>query len=229
MLNIFIWLEIPIIYSGQKWAINCSIFGCRFTPEQTKEILLSPLKTLALGGEPFPAELLAYKRHPQLKLFNLYGVTELSCWATIADLSTPGLSQEEVPLGVSLEETFVELRKEEGLIGEICIGSASRHCLLDEVPKGSPVPTGDLGEFIYDRLYFRGRRSRSIKRFGRRVALQSVEEAILLNTQLRSRLVYSTLHQRLLAFVVIAQPMEERSKIRQFFPGKLVFGLTVGF
>uniref|UniRef100_A0AAR5P0H0 AMP-dependent synthetase/ligase domain-containing protein n=1 Tax=Dendroctonus ponderosae TaxID=77166 RepID=A0AAR5P0H0_DENPD len=187
----------------------------RFTPEQIGEIFLnSPLKTLALGGEPFPAQLLAFKRHPQLKMYNLYGITELSCWATIANLSTDDSTQ-EVPLGACLDETFVELRnQEEGLIGEICIGSKSRHCVLDAAPVGSPVPTGDLGEFISGRLYFRGRSSRSIKRFGRRVALQSVEDEIFLNTQLRSRLVYSTTHQRLLAFVVIAQPMDAPTKTR---------------
>uniref|UniRef100_A0AAR5QGR9 AMP-dependent synthetase/ligase domain-containing protein n=1 Tax=Dendroctonus ponderosae TaxID=77166 RepID=A0AAR5QGR9_DENPD len=187
----------------------------RFTPEQIGEIFLNiPLKTLALGGEPFPAQLLAFKRHPQLKMYNLYGVTELSCRATIANLSTDDSTQ-EVPLGACLDETFVELRnQEEGLIGEICIGSKSRHCVLDAAPVGSPVPTGDLGEFISGRLYFRGRSSRSIKRFGRRVALQSVEDEIFLNTQLRSRLVYSTTHQRLLAFVVIAQPMDAPTKTR---------------
>ncbi|KAH1019786.1 hypothetical protein HUJ04_009554 [Dendroctonus ponderosae] len=203
----------------------------RFTPEQIGEIFLnSPLKTLALGGEPFPAQLLAFKRHPQLKMYNLYGITELSCWATIANLSTDDSTQ-EVPLGACLDETFVELRnQEEGLIGEICIGSKSRHCVLDAAPVGSPVPTGDLGEFISGRLYFRGRSSRSIKRFGRRVALQSVEDEIFLNTQLRSRLVYSTTHQRLLAFVVIAQPMDAPTKTRQFSRAKLVVcGLTLRY
>lgn len=71
----------------------------------------STLKVLALGGEP----LNGVKRLKELKDFNnktkiftLYGVTEMSCWACAAELDLNRiLTDKEVPLGNCLSETQV--------------------------------------------------------------------------------------------------------------------------
>lgn len=85
---------------------NCSI----------KKLLKSksPLKILALGGEP----LNSLNRLKQLKdkenktrIFTLYGVTEMSCWACAAELDLDKvMTDREVPLGNCLSETQVILQ-----------------------------------------------------------------------------------------------------------------------
>lgn len=74
----------------------------------------SPLKILALGGEP----LNGLNRLKQLKdkenktrIFTLYGVTEMSCWACAAELDLDKvMTDREVPLGNCLSETQVMLK-----------------------------------------------------------------------------------------------------------------------
>lgn len=84
------------------------------------------LKILALGGESFPINQLEISKHSNLKLYNLYGITEISCWATIHEVKINNV-EEETPLGEVLEDTLLELRDENGKalengIGEIFIG-----------------------------------------------------------------------------------------------------------
>ncbi|CAG9762588.1 unnamed protein product [Ceutorhynchus assimilis] len=194
-----------------------SIF-LRWAKQQVSDILLnSSLKILAFGGEPFPQEILSYKRNPELKLFNLYGVTELSCWATIADLSSHSY-QSEVPLGISLDGTFIEIKhKEEDVFGEICIGSQTRQCFLNATKnKNLPciVETGDLGEWKNGDLFYRGRKTRVIKRFGHKVALHKLEEIIFDRMGLLSRLIFNATHKKLLAFVKIEKHYNEQGKLR---------------
>lgn len=73
----------------------------------------STLKVLALGGEP----LNGIKRLKELKdwnnktkIFTLYGVTEMSCWACAAELDLNRiLTDKEVPLGNCLSETEINI------------------------------------------------------------------------------------------------------------------------
>lgn len=73
----------------------------------------STLKILALGGEP----LNGIKRIKELKdvknktkIFTLYGVTEMSCWACVAELDFNKIDcDQEVPLGNCLSETEIIL------------------------------------------------------------------------------------------------------------------------
>ena len=104
---------------------------------------------LAFGGEacPSPATLAQWQHAGNsTRIFNIYGITEVSSWATCYELSQTDLSRAEqctdhilsgdgddlssntvVPLGDPLLDTRVELRNEHGSIitsgtGEIWIG-----------------------------------------------------------------------------------------------------------
>lgn len=90
----------------------------------------SPLKMLALGGEP----LNGVKRLKELKdamnktrIFTLYGVTEMSCWACVAELDlSRTLNDREIPLGKCLSETQIMVEKthqEEKDTGKIILGN----------------------------------------------------------------------------------------------------------
>ncbi len=77
------------------------------------------LRILTLGGEPFPR--LNFESWPFLKnveLFNIYGVTEVSCWATISKV----VDFENVTLGTPLTDTFLEVRNNECCVAKDGIG-----------------------------------------------------------------------------------------------------------
>lgn len=97
----------------------------------------SPLKILALGGEP----LNGLNRLKQLKdkenktrIFTLYGVTEMSCWACAAELDLEKvMTDREVPLGNCLSETQVILQPDDSS------NSTSRKIILGEYRDMVPI------------------------------------------------------------------------------------------
>ncbi|KAG6453559.1 hypothetical protein O3G_MSEX008210 [Manduca sexta] len=152
----------------------------------------STLRILALGGEPFNG----IKRLKELKdsnnktrIFTLYGVTEMSCWACVAELDlSKVLSDREVPLGNCLSETqlIVEPTKDNNNMGKIILVSKTRKCFLLNNLKGNEeenslkfVDTGDIGEIRNCTVYYRGRKDDVVKRFGHKINLQLIESTIM--------------------------------------------------
>ncbi|XP_008405666.1 beta-alanine-activating enzyme isoform X2 [Poecilia reticulata] len=203
----------------------------RFGPGILKRDVLSPgssLRVLALGGEacPSPAQLRSWK-HEENKtaVYNIYGVTEVSCWAScyrvpepqlqcssLPALNTAGLcsSVSSVPLGTPLMDTVVEVRNEDDCVitegeGQVFIGGEDRVCLLDgedTVVPGTMRATGDWVNVKDGQLYYLGRRDRMIKRNGKRVNLDSLQQLILSLPQVEACAVGLYKEFRLLAFVV---------------------------
>lgn len=182
----------------------------RWSKGQISQILLnSSLRILALGGEKFPNQILQHQKKLNLQIFNLYGVTELSCWATVADL-TSHPSHQDVSLGLPLDDTFLNL-----IDSEICIGSHTRYCLTDsDETVGKTVKTGDLGELREGVFYYLGRKSRIVKRFGHKIVLHKLEETVLSKLGLQCRMVYHSMSNKLLAFVLIEVMPDEKTKVR---------------
>lgn len=87
----------------------------------------SSLKVLAFGGEP----LNGVKRLRELKskenktkIYTLYGVTEMSCWACLAELDLEKhLHDNDIPLGNCLSETEIQLKPslEDNTLGNIIL------------------------------------------------------------------------------------------------------------
>ncbi|CAH2063111.1 unnamed protein product, partial [Iphiclides podalirius] len=113
----------------------------------------------ALGGEP----LNGIKRLRELKhmnnktrLFTLYGVTEMSCWACVAELDLNKIATDrEVPLGSCLSETEINIDtgKSTDHTGKIILVSNTRKCyILNKSGTNGEecalkfVDTGDIGE-----------------------------------------------------------------------------------
>ncbi|XP_049620063.1 beta-alanine-activating enzyme isoform X1 [Syngnathus scovelli] len=198
---------------------------CRFGPQLLQQEVLSrdsPLRVLALGGEACPSiSALNSWRHKDntTAVFNVYGITEVSCWATCYEI--PLLRQPEdsassaVPLGSPLMGTRVEVRGQDGGVvtegeGEVFIGGDQRVCLLDH--EDSAVPgtmraTGDWVDVRGGHMYYRGRKDRSIKRHGKRVNLDHLQQLVSSLPEVES--CAACLHEsgRLLAFVV--RPSQE--------------------
>ncbi|RVE73791.1 hypothetical protein OJAV_G00034930 [Oryzias javanicus] len=162
----------------------------------------SPLRVLALGGEacPPPALLRSWK-HQENKtcIFNLYGITEVSCWACCYKipetlLRPSNLGEPSVPLGAPLMDTEVEVRDELGRVvtegeGQLFLGGGGRVCLLDgegTVAPGTMRATGDWVKIREQQLHFQGRTDRTIKRNGKQVNLDHLQQLILALPQVSS-------------------------------------------
>ncbi|KAM9849322.1 beta-alanine-activating enzyme [Aulostomus maculatus] len=187
----------------------------RFGPRVLKQEVLSSsssLRVLALGGEscPSPCQLSSWRHEDNTTdIYNIYGVTEVSCWASCykIPLSHPVSS---VPLGTPLRDTVVEVRDELGCLvtegeGQVFIGGEGRVCLLeheDTLVPGTMRATGDWVNVKNAQLFYLGRKDRTIKRHGKRVNLDGLQQLILRLPEVDACAVCLQEGWRLLAFVV---------------------------
>lgn len=65
-------------------------------------------------------------RSNELRLFNVYGTTEMSVWASMHEFLPPLLPADPLPVGEALSETVLELVDE-----RVIIRSDTRHCYVD--------------------------------------------------------------------------------------------------
>lgn len=79
----------------------------------------SNLRVLLLGGEPLPKlEILNALKHPEnkTKIYNIYGITEVSCWASVTEIDLKIFYEFESNnyLGKALSQTIFQLRNKQG-------------------------------------------------------------------------------------------------------------------
>uniref|UniRef100_A0A668A8X1 Aminoadipate-semialdehyde dehydrogenase n=1 Tax=Myripristis murdjan TaxID=586833 RepID=A0A668A8X1_9TELE len=187
----------------------------------------SSLRVLALGGEACPAPTLLQSwrhEHNKTHIYNIYGITEVSCWACCYKvpeslLQSSNQTVSSVPLGAPLMDTTVEVRDEHGHIitegeGQVFIGGKDRVCLLDDevsaVP-GTMRGTGDWVRVEDTHLYYLGRRDRLIKRHGQRLNLDSLQQVIMSLPQVESCAVGLYDGFRLVAFVVASPSGDQKA------------------
>ncbi|KAK3100209.1 hypothetical protein FSP39_016338 [Pinctada imbricata] len=170
----------------------------RLSPRSLSLSILGPhssLRVLALGGEDFPPlpVIRSWRSEQNTTMFiNLYGITEVSCWAMYHVLSTEDLSigDESVPLGQPLQDTEVKVRDHHGNpiisgIGELYIGGSKRFCQVDGIDGRNDdtdklYPTGDIVEVTEDsRILYRGRKDSQVKRNGMRINLQQIDRVLM--------------------------------------------------
>ncbi|PSN35737.1 Acyl-CoA synthetase family member 4 [Blattella germanica] len=170
-------------------------FMMRWSKEEIRNSLLcanSSLRVMLLGGEACPPikVLKQWKAEGnQTKIFNIYGITEVSCWASIHQILFKDENKEEnISLGDPLSLTNFKVKNESGddiLIGEgeLFIGSKKRICLIDDESMDELCPpvyraTGDIVKIDSEsnQIFHIGRRNRIFKRFGHRVSLTLIEK-----------------------------------------------------
>lgn len=201
----------------------------RFSSNEVEFIVQkSGLKTLFLGGENFPNNILNFPRKHDLKIFNLYGITEVSCWSSIFEVTS---ETETIYLGTALADTIMEVRDTNGCciqdgIGEMFIGtknsyyvlrnffllfalgSNSRLCIInDEEPfrENELVfrSTGDIVEVRNNTFRYIGRKNDLIKRYGQKIILSEIEKRVCNETQLFNICVWCEEENKLLLFLII--------------------------
>jgi amino acid adenylation domain-containing protein/non-ribosomal peptide synthase protein (TIGR01720 family) len=164
--------------------------------------LLQSLRTTIVGGESCPTTLV--ERHlarlPQAMLFNEYGPTEATVWATV-HACTSSEARRSIPIGRPIANTQVYILDRQmqpvpiGVPGEIYIGGAGlalgyvkRPDLTAERfvpdpfarPGGRLYKTGDLARFHADgTIEFLGRIDQQVKLRGFRIELGEIESALL--------------------------------------------------
>ncbi|MGW2112199.1 non-ribosomal peptide synthetase [Streptomyces sp. NPDC001948] len=209
---------------------------------------LPELRTVAVGGEACPAELVERLDAPGRRIVNAYGPSEVTVYATTGDLS-PG---EPVVLGGAVPGARVYVLDERlrpvpaGVAGEIYVAGASlgrgyigRPALTAERfvadPHGAPgtrmYRTGDLGRIdARGLIHYLGRSDLQVKLRGVRVELGEIE-ALLAGAPgvaLAAATVRGTgTAQRLVAYVVgregAAPPDAElRAHLARRLPGSMV-------
>ncbi|XP_013804975.1 beta-alanine-activating enzyme isoform X1 [Apteryx mantelli] len=206
----------------------------RFGAHIIKSTVLSAntsLRVLALGGEAFPVlNLLKSWKHKENKtsIFNLYGITEVSSWATCYKIpeevfSADFRSDSPVPLGSPLLGTAVEVRDTSGSAvlegeGQIFIGGEERICFLDDeitVPSGTMRGTGDFVRVQDAKMVFLGRKDNQIKRHGKRFNMEYLQQTAEDLCQVEACAVTWYQQEKLILFVVPKDNFEERETFKE--------------
>ncbi|XP_067993833.1 beta-alanine-activating enzyme isoform X2 [Melanerpes formicivorus] len=206
----------------------------RFGAPIIKSTVLSAntsLRVLALGGEAFPAlQLLRSWKHKENRtsIFNLYGITEVSSWATCYKVPEEAFSADfradlPVPLGSPLLGTRVEVRDGSGAAvlegeGQVFIGGEERICFLDEeraLPVGTMRATGDFVRVQGGELLFLGRKDDQVKRHGKRFSIQTLQQAAEGLHQVEACAVTWYQQEKLILFVVPRGDLEERETLQE--------------
>ncbi|XP_062963789.1 beta-alanine-activating enzyme isoform X3 [Cynocephalus volans] len=193
----------------------------RFGSQLIKSTVLSAstsLRVLALGGEAFPSLTILKSWRGEgnkTQIFNVYGITEVSSWATFYRIPEKILNSTlkcELPvqLGFPLLGTVVEVRDTNGFIiqegnGQVFLGGRNRVCFLDDeitVPLGTMRATGDFVTVKDGEMFFLGRKDSQIKRHGKRLNTELVQQVAEELQQVESCAVTWYNQEKLILFMV---------------------------
>ena len=153
---------------------------------------MSHLRFLVLGGEAFPKckeieQWLDWNDPDRKRVFNIYGITEVSCWATMKEVTKLDLENEEISIGAVLDDSTMlayvpcdNNPTHEALL----VGSKTRICLIDNEESSllnSKVPvlraTGDIMKKIRNETFYVGRSNEIVKKLGTKVNLSLIESS----------------------------------------------------
>ncbi|CAL8143681.1 unnamed protein product [Orchesella dallaii] len=160
-----------------------------------KEKGLHTIRIVAFGGEKCVTkqELKEILRnnifHPNIIFQNIYGVTEVSCWASVCNINLQNEDPITVGKGITETEVSIELMNSED-VGEIVIKSSTRYCHIIDPSNSNgeslllepkrmrsyEYRTGDVGRATKFGIVFEGRDDRMVKRNGMKVSLYEIEE-----------------------------------------------------
>ncbi|CAJ0942154.1 unnamed protein product, partial [Mesorhabditis belari] len=173
------------------------------------------LRILMIGGAAFPLALLKpyIEKNKRVQVYNVYGITEISCWASIQQILP---STRFVTIGRPLIETSFHVSPN----GELSIGG-SRQCFVEGALTNGFTPTGDLVEEVADGMAIVGRTNDEFKFNDIRVNLASWAKNIVEQKQALAAefIVFEKIF--LVLFVVNAAPTLEANFPTVLRPAKI--------
>ncbi|XP_056414432.1 beta-alanine-activating enzyme isoform X2 [Hyla sarda] len=185
------------------------------------------LRILALGGEQFPSlSVIKSWKQPgnKTRIFNLYGITEVSSWGTYYEVPETILNSSSgfkdlVPIGCPLRGTVVEIRNDDGVRveegeGQVYLGGRQRVCLLDDeitLPYGTMRATGDWVKLKDGDMFYMGRKDNQIKRHGKRLNTEYVQQVVEKLELVEACAVMWYKAKKLVLFIVLKRPLEKKS------------------
>ncbi|MGD2092001.1 MAG: amino acid adenylation domain-containing protein, partial [Candidatus Aminicenantes bacterium] len=206
---------------------------------------LRGIKTLIVGGEAFPPNILEYLRKEFTgKIYNVYGPTETTVWSTLKDLIRGG----KLTIGCPIANTRVYILnpydqlQPPGIAGELCIGGdglsrgyLNRPELTAEKFIKNPIfddrfyRTGDLARWLPDGdCEFLGRIDHQIKIRGYRIELGEIESLLANNQQIKEAVVVvkeandgNTDGDKYLCAYFVADNKIHHEELRQFLSKEL--------
>lgn len=146
----------------------------------------SRLRILSFGGEAFPQTSTLrkwkhWKNAPSIQIFNLYGLTEISCWAAIYEITKDDiLCTRKVPIGYPMDPyTKFQVNAD----GELLLRSTVRKCFGSELTDEQVydddfefvLHTGDLVNVENGSYYFQSRQNSVIKIYGKKFNMAAIE------------------------------------------------------
>lgn len=216
-----------------------TVLYCVPTLLATLPRVLPSIRSVLVGGEACPAQLVNRWADPGRRMLNTYGPTEATVTATVGQL-IPGRT---VTIGRPLPTYSVVLLDEQrvpvpdGEIGEICIGgpgvalgyagrpdlTADRFIEHEMAPPGSRLyRTGDLGRIDADgNIEYHGRADAEVKIRGHRIDLGEVESVLMEDPLVAEAVVTAVAAtpggaaETLAAFVVQAEGDIEETELAQ--------------
>ncbi|MFC4159172.1 amino acid adenylation domain-containing protein [Chitinimonas lacunae] len=213
-----------------------------------REAALPDLHTVIVAGEAVtPALWQGWRQaQPHSRLFNEYGPTEATVWATVFQGELAGRAS--VPIGRPIANTRIYLLDRAlqpvpiGVPGEIHIAGAglargylgrpeltAERFLACPFAEGRMYRTGDLARYLADgQIEFLGRVDHQIKLRGFRIELGEIEHALLDCPGVREALlILDETGQRLVAYLTaqaagVLEVEALRSRLRERLPGYMV-------
>lgn len=204
----------------------------------------STLRRVIVAGEALPEALLAehFRVLPDARLYNEYGPTEATVWATYREYTEVAPVDIGVPIPGARLYVLDDRQRlvPRGVVGELCVGGAG----VARGYLGRPAETARVfvpDPFGADRLYrtgdvvrwseagtleFLGRRDQQVKIRGHRVELGAVEAAVRSCPGVRDVVVAPTDdHQRLVGFVTTEPGLDvaaARARVAELLPAPMV-------
>ncbi|HEX8191249.1 MAG TPA: amino acid adenylation domain-containing protein, partial [Pyrinomonadaceae bacterium] len=206
------------------------------------------LRLIVCGGEALPTELVPQLSEWGVPLWNFYGPTEATVWATARPIEADGSGRASYPVGRALANTEAYVLDENlqlvpaGVAGELHVGGAglargylNRPALTAERFVPHPFSTrpgerlyrtGDLARHLPDgELEFLGRMDHQVKVRGFRIELGEIEAVLAEHEGIREAAVVAREEggdRRLVAYVVAAPGDEaDAAGLRAHLRGRL--------
>jgi amino acid adenylation domain-containing protein len=169
------------------------------------------LRLIACGGEALPQSLATDLLQLQVPVWNFYGPTEATVWATIKHVQSEDTSLPLISIGrpfANIQIYIVDSRLDPvpiGIVGELCIsgvGLARGYSNSTELTAEKFVPnpfsgngarmycTGDLARYLPDgNIEFLGRRDNQVKVRGFRIEIAEIESSLRQHPAVREAVV----------------------------------------